>query len=122
MPRFQFSNYRPIDFEQEFHLDKYIKFNHEVAKAEWKEGEGIYNVDIKNANGEIVHDWCHVLINAAGILNSWKCESPFPIPAVETIMTFQKGLRSREWTSSRVVCFIRLLGMTKLTLTGNGLL
>lgn len=27
-------------------------------------------VDVK---GKIVKDWCHVLINGTGFLNSWKC-------------------------------------------------
>jgi hypothetical protein len=24
--------------------------------------------------GEIVHDWCHVLVNGSGVVNQWKCE------------------------------------------------
>jgi hypothetical protein len=31
------------------------------------------NVEV-DIDGEVTHDWCHVLINGTGFLNSWKCE------------------------------------------------
>lgn len=64
------------DFEEEYHLDRFIKLSHTVTGAIWDESQGIYNITVKKADGALVRDWCHVLINAAGILNKWKCKSP----------------------------------------------
>jgi hypothetical protein len=42
-----------------------------MTRAVWDEAKGIYNVKV-NIDGEEVDDWCHVLINGTGFLNSWK--------------------------------------------------
>lgn len=45
-----------------------------MVKAEWKAAEGIYEVDIQDAQGNIKKDWCNTLINCSGVLNNWKCK------------------------------------------------
>jgi cation diffusion facilitator CzcD-associated flavoprotein CzcO len=43
------------------------------VKAEWKNDEGIYDVEVRYAEGNIRKDWCNALINCSGVLNNWKC-------------------------------------------------
>ncbi|KAL2848871.1 hypothetical protein BJY01DRAFT_246095 [Aspergillus pseudoustus] len=57
------------DFKDEFNLDKYIHYESKVLRAEYNDGDAIWTVTVQKANGEIVTDWGHVFINAAGILN-----------------------------------------------------
>lgn len=70
------------NFANKYELDPYIKLNSRVLGAAWVEDKGIYEVEI-DCNGEMVHDYCHVFINATGFLNSWKwpkimiSEAPF---------------------------------------------
>lgn len=45
-----------------------------MVRAEWKDDQGIYEVDIKQADGKVVQDWCNTLINCSGVLNEWACE------------------------------------------------
>ncbi|KAH7089682.1 cyclohexanone monooxygenase [Paraphoma chrysanthemicola] len=80
------------DFEQEYKLNRYIQFNHVVTSAIWDDEKCIYNVTVKNSNGELIHDWCHVLINGSGVLNAWKW------PDIPGLSTF-KGhlLHSAAW-------------------------
>lgn len=60
------------DFEEEFNLRRFIQFQSTVVKAEWKDDEGIYEVEIRDAQGNIKKDWCNALINCSGVLNNWK--------------------------------------------------
>ena len=53
---------------------KYVKLNSRVLKAVWDESKGIYDVEV-SVNGEVVHDWCHILVNGTGFLNDWKCKT-----------------------------------------------
>jgi cation diffusion facilitator CzcD-associated flavoprotein CzcO len=61
-------------FADEYNLTRFIKFNSKVVRAEWKDDQGIYEVEIKQADGKVVQDWCNSLINCSGVLNEWACE------------------------------------------------
>lgn len=61
-----------LDFQEKYELQPYIQYNSRVVSADWNEEEGTYHVQIETPEGPKL-DWCHVLINGGGILNSWKC-------------------------------------------------
>lgn len=47
--------------------DDLFAYDHEVISAVWDDDAGIWKLVVK-ANGEEFNDYCHVLINAAGVL------------------------------------------------------
>lgn len=50
-----------------------MKLNTKVIEAKWEEDKGMWNVTLEDqASKGTWQDWCHVLINGTGILNSWK--------------------------------------------------
>ena len=79
------------DFAKKYDLMRYVKLNSKVLSATWDESTGIcmfslrLHTKICNANqsssdnvqieseGKVIDDWCHVLVNGTGFLNSWKC-------------------------------------------------
>lgn len=74
-------------FAAKHDLDKYISVNREVCGATWQETEGRWEVKVKDtASGEIVTDFCDILINGSGILNNWKW------PAIEGLHDFKGTL------------------------------
>ena len=61
------------DFADRHDTHKYMKLNTKVVEAQWDEEAGIWNVTLEDVQSkERWEDWCHVLINGAGILNNWK--------------------------------------------------
>ena len=51
-------------------LDKFTKTAHQVIKAEWKDGEGTWHVDVEDlSSGCLIHDVCDILISATGVLS-----------------------------------------------------
>jgi len=61
------------DFANKNGCKEFIKFNTRLIEARWHEEKGYWNFTVENqTTKERYNDWCHVLINAAGILNSWK--------------------------------------------------
>jgi cation diffusion facilitator CzcD-associated flavoprotein CzcO len=60
------------DISIEYQLEKYIKLNTTVKEAIWHEDKGRYQVKLVGKNGDEFEDWCDVLLNATGVLNSWK--------------------------------------------------
>ena len=87
-----------------FGLDKYMKFRHEVVKAEWREDAGQWEVTIRNLHDDSEFtDTCHVLVNGNGILNNWKW------PDIKNLHSFQGVLEhtaryteGRDLTGKRV--------------------
>jgi len=55
-----------------YDLEKYIKYNHRVSKAEWNNIQGHWEVQATDTNGTVINDSCHILVSAPGLLNSWK--------------------------------------------------
>ncbi|KPM40130.1 putative sterigmatocystin biosynthesis monooxygenase stcW [Neonectria ditissima] len=67
--------------------DKYMKFNHNVDKAEWDEKEGKWTVTFTRTDtGEVITDKADVLIQAVGALNKWK------MPEIKGLDTFKGRL------------------------------
>ncbi|KIM44457.1 hypothetical protein M413DRAFT_24952 [Hebeloma cylindrosporum] len=61
------------NFTQKYDLAKYCKFNHRVSKASWNTKMGRWDVEVANlAEGTTVLDSCDILVNAGGVLNSWR--------------------------------------------------
>ena len=84
--------------------------NYQVSKADWNEEEGLWHVEASNTvSGEVLKTTCHVLINAGGILNSWRW------PAIPGLQSYQgKLVHSAAWDQDLV-----LEGKT-VGLIGNG--
>lgn len=44
-----------------------------VSRAEWDNKRGHWNIEVTDLEtGRVISDWCHILLNAAGVLNAWK--------------------------------------------------
>ncbi|KAI3401753.1 hypothetical protein diail_9417 [Diaporthe ilicicola] len=59
-------------FANKYGLEKYLKLSHVIEETSWKADakEGRWEVVTRNlVTGEVVRDWCHVLIHATGYLN-----------------------------------------------------
>lgn len=53
-----------------------MSLNSKVVSATWQPDEGTYKILLENPQtGEQWEDWSHVLVNATGNLNKWKCRS-----------------------------------------------
>lgn len=59
-------------FAEKYNLRKYVKLNHKVVSARWDEEKGQYEVEIQKG-GEMITDWCHILMNGSGLINKWRC-------------------------------------------------
>ena len=58
------------NFATKYSLEKSIKTEHEVKKAEWNNPEGVWHVQVEDvSNGHIIHNVCDILIGATGVLN-----------------------------------------------------
>ncbi|KAF8645042.1 hypothetical protein AX16_008103 [Volvariella volvacea WC 439] len=83
-------------FATKYDLYKYCKTLHQVVGAHWEEEKGSWRVNIHNlANGVSFVDDCHVLVNASGILNSWKW------PEIEGLEMFNgPRMHTAHWDKS----------------------
>ncbi|PVH95804.1 FAD/NAD(P)-binding domain-containing protein [Periconia macrospinosa] len=84
------------DFAERHGSKQYMSLNSKIEEAQWDDGEGVWNLTIKNPqNGEIRKEWAHVFVNGSGILNTWKW------PEIEGLHDF-KGpiLHSACWDHS----------------------
>lgn len=55
------------DLSDKYDLRRYVKFEHEIIKAEWLSEEGLWDVTVK-AGGETFKDRAEFLINGGGVL------------------------------------------------------
>ncbi|KAF9565887.1 FAD/NAD(P)-binding domain-containing protein [Agrocybe pediades] len=78
-----------------YDLEKYIKYNRRVTKAEWNNYKGQWEVQVADPDGNTVDDSCHILISAVGLLNFWKW------PEIEGLHDY-KGtlLHTAKWDTS----------------------
>jgi cation diffusion facilitator CzcD-associated flavoprotein CzcO len=83
------------DISIEYGLDKYIKLRTTVKEAIWNEEKGQYQVKLVDADGKDFEDWCDVLLNGTGVLNSWKWPS---IPGIDVFKG--KLMHSAAWDTS----------------------
>lgn len=50
-------------------LEKYVKLNKKITKAQWDESTGMWYVDVEDQiSGEMTSDAAHFLINGTGFL------------------------------------------------------
>ncbi|KAI3328973.1 FAD/NAD(P)-binding domain-containing protein [Xylariaceae sp. AK1471] len=57
-------------FAKKYDLWTHIKTSHLVSETRWVEDEGHWQVTVKNTtSGEIISDWCHILVHATGGLS-----------------------------------------------------
>ncbi|KAL6407340.1 flavin-binding monooxygenase [Ilyonectria robusta] len=79
-----------------FGLRKFMQFNSTVTACEWNEAEAKWHIQIQDSlSGETREDVADVVINASGILNSWK----FP-EDVEGLHSFKGRLiHTARWPS-----------------------
>jgi cation diffusion facilitator CzcD-associated flavoprotein CzcO len=68
-----------LNFAKKYDLGKYVRLNSVVKSARWVEEDGRYELEVSQNDGGssgspmvMKKTWCHVLINATGILNNWK--------------------------------------------------
>ncbi|KAE8383907.1 hypothetical protein BDV26DRAFT_299342 [Aspergillus bertholletiae] len=74
--------------------DDLFSFEHEVVAAVWNDADGLWKLKVKHKGTEI-DDYCHVLINAGGVLDSWKW------PDIPGIARFKGRLmHSADWDGS----------------------
>ncbi|KAI0136173.1 hypothetical protein BJ170DRAFT_600627 [Xylariales sp. AK1849] len=98
------------DFADKYRLRSYIQTGKEVIGSRWDSQRSGWNVQIKDmATGQVFDDFCHILINAGGILNAWKWPS---IPELDTFSG--PKLHTAAWDDS-----ISLEGKT-VGVIGNG--
>ncbi|KAJ9144942.1 Cyclohexanone monooxygenase [Pleurostoma richardsiae] len=84
------------DFADKYNLRPYVKTQKQVVSARWVPERGGWIVGVKDlVSGEVFEDFCHILVNAGGILNAWKWPS---IPGFEDF----KGpkLHTAAWDDS----------------------
>ncbi|KDR80777.1 hypothetical protein GALMADRAFT_1106097 [Galerina marginata CBS 339.88] len=87
------------NFAKKYDLEKYCKFSHQVSKAAWNAEKGVWEVEVTNlVNGTVIHDTGDMLVNAAGLLNSWRW------PDIEGLKDY-KGtlLHTANWDTSIVL-------------------
>ncbi|TFK71445.1 FAD/NAD(P)-binding domain-containing protein [Pluteus cervinus] len=60
-------------FADKHNLRPYVKLNHEIVRAKWGEIQGTWEVEVldRTTQSRSLHV-CDILINAGGVLNSWK--------------------------------------------------
>ncbi|KAK3066148.1 hypothetical protein LTS18_001965, partial [Coniosporium uncinatum] len=83
-------------FSKKHGIDQYVKTKHQVVHAKWNDHKAGYDVQIKDLrSGEVIDDYCDILINASGILNNWRW------PAIPGLKNY-KGtlLHTANWDSS----------------------
>lgn len=57
------------DVAERYQVHQYIRLRHSVESAVWNEGNGKWEIRVKNLDdGAVVTDECDVFINASGIL------------------------------------------------------
>ncbi|KAF4626164.1 hypothetical protein G7Y89_g11997 [Cudoniella acicularis] len=78
-----------------YNLEKYIKFNTKVKSAIWNEDAGVWRLILTAEDGSQFEDLCEILVNASGILNTYKYPD---IPGIDEYTG--KLMHSAAWDSS----------------------
>lgn len=61
------------DFADKYGLRQYVRTNHQVVSANWNHRRDGYDIAVRSLDSnQVIHDRCDILINATGILNSWR--------------------------------------------------
>ena len=98
------------DFSAKYELAPYCQMGSEVTRAQWKEAEGYWRVEVRHlTTGRTATDDCEILISATGVLSQPKW------PDIPGLDKFQGQLiHSAKWGES-----VDLKG-TRVGLIGNG--
>lgn len=56
------------DVEKKYDCSQYIKCNHSIQSAVWRESKGKWELKVRNGDGLVFIDMCDVFINAGGVL------------------------------------------------------
>ncbi|KFY41588.1 hypothetical protein V495_04857 [Pseudogymnoascus sp. VKM F-4514 (FW-929)] len=83
------------DVATKYDLEKYVQFKTTVETATWDEKAGRWNIKLLSPEGQVVDDWCDILISASGVLNSWKYPN---IPGLELFKG--KLMHSATWDNN----------------------
>ncbi|KAK2601423.1 hypothetical protein N8I77_010873 [Diaporthe amygdali] len=78
-----------------YNLDRDVKLNHRVERAEFNEAEGKWHLRVRRVDtDEMVDDTCDVLVSATGFLSHWRW------PSIPGLDEFQGHLaHSADWQS-----------------------
>ncbi|KAL0935781.1 monooxygenase [Colletotrichum truncatum] len=95
---------------EEENMNRVIKTEHQIERAEWDEHKGQWNVKVRNLkSGDVFDDYAHFLLDSCGILNNWKW------PTIPGLHSFKGELiHSANWPET-----FNYKGKT-LALIGNG--
>ena len=84
------------NFAEKYSLRQFIHLSHQAIGAKWSSEKNGWDVEIRNLkSGTVINDFCHILVNAGGILNAWRW------PAIPGFNQY-KGpiLHSANWEDS----------------------
>ncbi|CZT14616.1 related to monooxigenase [Ramularia collo-cygni] len=87
------------DLSDKYDLRRYVKFEHEIVKAEWLSEEGLWEVTIKHGS-ETFKDRAEFLINGGGVLNKWRWPKIKGIDAQGNTPFRGKLMHSARWDKS----------------------
>ncbi|GJC86497.1 putative sterigmatocystin biosynthesis monooxygenase stcW [Colletotrichum liriopes] len=83
-----------INFCDKYSLRKYIKLQHRVVAATWREERGKWEVEVEHS-GQTFTDWCDILVNGSGLLNKARW------PDIEGLRSFKGELvHTGEWNGT----------------------
>ncbi|KAJ6023943.1 hypothetical protein N7540_004740, partial [Penicillium herquei] len=86
-------------FTDKYALRHYCRMRHQVVSAIWNTKEHGYHVKIRDLNTNTdIDDFCDILINAGGVLNSWRWPA---IPGLESYKG--KLVHTANWDESLVL-------------------
>lgn len=79
-----------------FDLRKYMQFNTKLLSAKWSQDEGLWHLKLQRTyadeSTEIIEDYCHVLLQATGLLNNLR------MPTIEGIDSFKgRIVHTAQW-------------------------
>jgi cation diffusion facilitator CzcD-associated flavoprotein CzcO len=83
------------DVATKYGLEKYVQFQRKVESATWDGESGHWKLQILGPDGARFEDWCDILINASGVLNSWKYPN---IPGLDIFKG--KLMHSAKWDNT----------------------
>ena len=75
-----------------YDLEKYVRFQTKVESATWDEDAGQWKLRLERADGTSFDDYCDVLYNCSGVLNTWR------YPNIEGIDQFKGKLMHSKQT------------------------
>lgn len=87
------------NFARKYCLNHYCRMRHQVVGATWNSRTNGYDVKVQDlSTGDQFDDYCDILINAGGVLNSWRW------PAIPGLESYQGEIvHTANWDQSLVL-------------------